>query len=617
MLDSDAGVKSDQDGGEEGSICYVVEQFVTEVLDFSSQYGSDSSISYTAHNIVGRPTKFPSYGDFSQTFVMRDYGPWWTDCPSGKVWRCPLNSPKPSHLPRATNFIDIKFEHAVYPFRIHVYETYNPGGLVCLWAGDCQGNWTLLWSSVSNSGPSPSPVSQQPRQFSPPIQPTDFPTRLIRMEFDQSSLQYYTEVDAVCLIGTQNPISLTAKVAALLPTTLSPILNTIVKRKLHILSQEPGAVLRACEKQLSRPALNKFIRDTIRRERSPPIPDNGLFEQLPKELVLSILSYLDLGSLSRVARVCTTWRDLVKDPFLYQIVDLRQMFHLTTSLTLTWLMSRCEKMTQLDMSWCGNYGAISRISLTTFLLTLGHQLTVLRLDNCHVATLLVLDTIASNCHSLLDLSLANCHLLKPTDFHSLGQLETLVSLNLYRTSVNQPSIISILCSNRQLEHLNLSACSNILGDEVCMVLSCCQPRLSCLDLWRCSNLTSRGVTALASCSRLTDLDLGWCLNVQASSGALVVLVESCLDLVRLHLTAHRQTSDRELSVLSRLTKLEQLDILGNRNVSLSAVTELLANVHSLKLLDISFCEQLGETNIAQLRHQYPGVNIKWSFTDVG
>jgi hypothetical protein len=47
------------------------------VLDFSSQYGSDNSISYTAHNIVGVPTKFPAYGDFSQTFVMRDYGPWW------------------------------------------------------------------------------------------------------------------------------------------------------------------------------------------------------------------------------------------------------------------------------------------------------------------------------------------------------------------------------------------------------------------------------------------------------------------------------------------------------------------------------------------------------------
>ena len=147
----------------------------TQVLDFSSQYGSDSSISYTAHNIVGRsssfpiifqhhklnfnhsafspspslnnqtdlmfrPSKFPSYGDFSQTFVMRDYGPWWRDCPSGRVWRQPLLCPQPS-APRGTNFIDTKFEHAVYPFRIHVYETYNPGGLVGVWAGDCRGSW--------------------------------------------------------------------------------------------------------------------------------------------------------------------------------------------------------------------------------------------------------------------------------------------------------------------------------------------------------------------------------------------------------------------------------------------------------------------------------------------
>ena len=68
-------------------IVRVVEQFVSEVLDFSSQYGSDASISYTAHNIVGRPTKFPSYGDFSQTFVMRDYGPWWRQCPRYTISR--------------------------------------------------------------------------------------------------------------------------------------------------------------------------------------------------------------------------------------------------------------------------------------------------------------------------------------------------------------------------------------------------------------------------------------------------------------------------------------------------------------------------------------------------
>lgn len=48
----------------------LIKQFAQRVLEFSSQYGSDSSISYTACNITGRPSKYPSYGDFPETFAM-------------------------------------------------------------------------------------------------------------------------------------------------------------------------------------------------------------------------------------------------------------------------------------------------------------------------------------------------------------------------------------------------------------------------------------------------------------------------------------------------------------------------------------------------------------------
>ena len=47
-----------------------VNQYAQAVIDFSSQYGSDYSISYTALNITGRPSKFPDYGDFPETFAM-------------------------------------------------------------------------------------------------------------------------------------------------------------------------------------------------------------------------------------------------------------------------------------------------------------------------------------------------------------------------------------------------------------------------------------------------------------------------------------------------------------------------------------------------------------------
>lgn len=45
-------------------------QYVHRVLDYSSQYGADTSISYTAFNIVGRQSKYPDYGDFPETFAM-------------------------------------------------------------------------------------------------------------------------------------------------------------------------------------------------------------------------------------------------------------------------------------------------------------------------------------------------------------------------------------------------------------------------------------------------------------------------------------------------------------------------------------------------------------------
>ena len=47
-----------------------IEQVVQKVVCFSSQYGADQSQSYAAWNLVGESYNFPSYGDFTQAFVM-------------------------------------------------------------------------------------------------------------------------------------------------------------------------------------------------------------------------------------------------------------------------------------------------------------------------------------------------------------------------------------------------------------------------------------------------------------------------------------------------------------------------------------------------------------------
>lgn len=77
-----------------------------------------------------------------------------------------------------------------------MYETYNPGSVIAIWAQDCYGQWFQLWK-----GP-PQIVSHRVRIFSPHLQLCNFKTKILRLEFNHSLLDYYTELDAVLLIGT-------------------------------------------------------------------------------------------------------------------------------------------------------------------------------------------------------------------------------------------------------------------------------------------------------------------------------------------------------------------------------------------------------------------------------
>lgn len=118
-----------------------VNQYASEVLDFSSQYGSDYSISYTALNITGRPSKYPDYGDFPETFALRTYGKWWENCPSSSKEFNVQNFP---NLP-SEDFIVIGFEQFVVPEKLIIFETYNPGAIVRIWAFTVEEKWICLW----------------------------------------------------------------------------------------------------------------------------------------------------------------------------------------------------------------------------------------------------------------------------------------------------------------------------------------------------------------------------------------------------------------------------------------------------------------------------------------
>jgi F-box and leucine-rich repeat protein 4 len=140
-----------------------ISQWASQVIDYSSSYGADNSISYSAINICNRPSKWPMYGDFAETYHMLNYGP------SSDI---EISMKDQNKLMTFHDFIIVKFEHFVLPKTIKIYETYNPGSIIRI-LSYCQiaRRWKVLYEST------PILTERKAREFCPEIYKIDTPTR--------------------------------------------------------------------------------------------------------------------------------------------------------------------------------------------------------------------------------------------------------------------------------------------------------------------------------------------------------------------------------------------------------------------------------------------------------
>lgn len=563
-----------------------VEQYAKEVLDFSSHYGSENSMSYTMWNLAGVPNVFPSSGDFTQTAVFRTYGSWWQQCPSS-----PPTFTRLPHGFHSQDYIELAFEEPVYPTAVDVLETYYPGAIVQILA--CSQNpfsqslptdvrWEVLWAGEPSKALSP-----QARQFSPPIRHIGFPTNLLRLEVNSSLLDYYTELDAVVLRGVKE----------------RPML-ALYKQPLLELS-DPGD-----------PSDPSDSEDEV-GEGQTEKTGNGYFDRLPYELVQLILSHLTLPELCRVAQSCKLLQQHCCDPLQYTSLSLQPHWARLSDASLQHLQSRCSLLQRLNLSWTGNRGALSLSGFSSFLKACGQSLLCLELSCCHFLNEACLEVVSQACPRLQELNLASCDRLAPQAFTHICKLPQLRRLVLYRTKIEQTAILSILTFCVELRHLNLGSCVRI--DDCDVVASMCAARcrsLRSLDLWRSRNLTDRGVAELATgCKMLEELDLGWCPTLQSSTGCFQLLARSLPRLRKLFLTANRSVCDSDIEELASCCgSLQHLDILGTRLVSAVALKKLLQSCPELRLLDVSFCSQIDLRLVQELSALFPRVSIKKSFT---
>ncbi|KAK3872697.1 hypothetical protein Pcinc_022245 [Petrolisthes cinctipes] len=613
----------------------VLDQYVREVTDFSSQYGSDGSISYVANNIIGKHTLYPEYGDFSAAYCLRSYGQWWNNCDSS-----PQLVEDPRHLlSPSMDFIDLKYEHSVYPIRVDLYETYHPGAVVRIW-GSLEGkNWSLLWK-----GEPQIEVKGESRIFSPPIHQSHKLINILRIEFNQGGHSYYSALDAVLLVGSTHSsskpptsssfhdLSITASVMRLgLHSAKSE--EDIVAGVQFLLDEENLLKLIIVEEDDDYEGEDDEEEELVREEKEEDRHDKnggateegikeigdfleeegtsgGYFDLLPEELILHILRQLDLRSVCHLAQTCHLLHKYASDPVLYINLNLKNWWWVVSNGTLEWLSGRCSLLQILDLSWCGPYGALDTETFMEFIHTCGHQLTVLRLNNCHFIDNYCLYMIGNVCPNLQELTMANCSRVDHLGFGELKKARSLSRLDLSRTRIDFHTLQLLLQHAPNLRHLSLNNCTQLDLDEVALTLATFNHGLVSLAAWKARGLTQRGLRALACISALTDLDLGWALSGVVTEG-LSDLVRGCRGLKRLYLSALRTTTDHDLYILAaHASCLTQLDIMGTRNVTPEAVHRLLHSCPTLELLDVSFCEQVHSNHIFQWGMQFPHVCIK-------
>uniref|UniRef100_A0A8C2NV78 F-box and leucine rich repeat protein 4 n=1 Tax=Capra hircus TaxID=9925 RepID=A0A8C2NV78_CAPHI len=504
-----------------------VVQYAKEVVDFSSHYGSENSMSYTMWNLAGVPNVFPSSGDFTQTAVFRTYGTWWDQCPSAPVpfKRTPANF-------QSQDYVELAFEQQVYPTAVHVLETYHPGAVIRILA--CSANpyspgppaevrWETLWSEK------PTKVNaSQARQFKPCIKQINFPTNLIRLEINSSLLDYYTELDAVVLHGMKDKPMLSLKTSLI---------------DMNDLEDDDYEEKDDCEID----NLNKKFSSTALREG----PSNGYFDRLPYELIQLILNHLTLPDLCRLAQTCKLLNQHCCDPLQYIHLNLQPYWAKLNDTSLEFLQARCTLVQWLNLSWTGNRGFISVAGFSRFLKVCGSELVRLELSCSHFLNETCLEIISEMCPNLQDLNLSSCDKLPPQAFSHIAKLCGLKRLVLYRTKVEQTALLSILNFCSDLQHLSLGSCVMIEDYDVTasMIGAKCK-KLRTLDLWRSNrSVCDTDIEELAcNCTRLRQLDILGTRMVSPAS--LRKLLESCKDLSLLDVSFCSQIDNRAVLELS-------------------------------------------------------------------
>ncbi|XP_071644426.1 F-box/LRR-repeat protein 4-like [Temnothorax longispinosus] len=466
--------------GEEDSVDFIY-QFVKKRSVAKNH--QNISIFHTAPDIIG-PPKFPNYGElfhlpFFLGHMLRNndvdisIAPWQNTEPMRR-----LDFVRWYEATIENNYIDVEFHEAVYPIRVSIYEVYNPGNVIQIWAQDPNKQWFQLWNGSSQIVP---PTS---RLFSPPLShPCYFKTKMLRLVFENSSPKSYTKLDAVMLIGTSDLIlprypreslqNLLKKFNCMYSPCHDDVHNLTADLKsaysdiVHLQQNFPEYCFICkrgvwiCQEVIlagyAQPVRQRDSRRILLKSHSNYAKRMKLFSDeskellrcslsaLPDEMLLKILKNLDLTTLCRMSKINRRFNYLTRDPELYTRLNMRNVSPICINI-FRYFTSRCKYLQQLDLT----ASKFHVKNFVKFLDNCGRRLTHLRLSYCQSVHKVVLFKISEMCKNLKELDLNNCLKINDEGFSCLEKLNSLEHLNLCDTRITSERLCKILQKNQRM-----------------------------------------------------------------------------------------------------------------------------------------------------------------------
>ncbi|KAK3674746.1 hypothetical protein LTR78_005468 [Recurvomyces mirabilis] len=368
---------------------------------------------------------------------------------------------------------------------------------------------------------------------------------------------------------------------------------------------KPDEIAEVDEDYFSRPVSQQIVR---RR-------DFNFWRDLPSELRMQVLTYLQPREIIRCSTVSKTWHKMCFDGQLWALVDTAEFYQdipadglvkIITSagpfvrdlnlrgcvqLRETWhakgLSDACRNLENFSLEGC----RIDRSSIHNFLYA-NNRLVHINLSGLAGATNSAMKIIASNCPKLEHLNISWCNNIDTRGVRKV--VEACPNLKDLRAGEvrgwDDLELMQILFEHNNLERLILMNCDTLNDESLAVLL---EGNNSEVDY-----ITGRPIVPSR---RLKHLDLTRCRGL--SDVGLRCLVNNVPDLEGLQLSKIRGVFDSTLTDLLPTTPLlthldvEELEDLTN------AVLQCLANVpcgSRLRHLSISYCENMGDTGMIPL-----------------